>query len=171
MMAVMFKFCIFPLLFIIYCNKIYCQQTARASVTATIINPVGTQNAASVISARLNPVNTNDVVRMKSNRIGIENNKTLNSGSEESGSSLFHVVSNDCIYAITISYDPLMSSQNVTGETMQIESLSVLPSAKNNSKSASPDDFLIWGKFKTANKQTAGQYSTSNPTAIIVHFN
>lgn len=146
--------------------------TATATVFANIIIPVGTEKSGEMmIAGSFYADKKPGIVKLSSNGIIANGNTSLTDLQEKAGIPSFHVVCDQYIYSITISFDPLIINRNAVLETMRVGSVTVLP--VNQKKTGQPvaDSYSIGATVHVGPSQAPGQYVSGNPCIVTVNFN
>ncbi len=146
--------------------------TVNASVSVDIIIPVGTEKSGEImIAGSFYAGKESGIVKLSSNNVFVNDRAGLKDPQEKEKSPSFHVVCNQHVYAITLSYDPIIINPGSVKETMQIESVTILPVTKKKSGELVSDSYSIGATLRVGPSQAPGQYIADKPCTVTVNFN
>ena len=146
--------------------------TITASVSADIIIPVGTEKSGEImIAGNFYAGKESGIVKLTSNNIFVNDRANVKDPKGKTESPSFHVICDQHVYAITLSYDPLIITPGSVQETMQLESVTLLPVTKKKSGELISDTYSIAATVRVGPYQAPGKYIANNPCIVTVNFN
>jgi hypothetical protein len=146
--------------------------TTTASISADIIVPVGTEKSGEMmIVGNFYAGKKTGTVELSSSGIVANGNTALKELQEKAGIPSFHVVCDQYIYSITLSFDPLIINTDTARETMRVESVTILPVTENKLGQLVSDRYSIGATVCVDPSQAPGQYIAGSPCRITFNFN
>jgi hypothetical protein len=145
--------------------------SATATVSATIISPIGTTKLEDLSFGRFS---TNS----KSGSIALEDGGTLKvsggiklSENKETGEpAIFSITGDAGSYHISLQPEPIILKRKDGSETMKVSSFTISSSSKAKGNTIT-ETLAIGATLNVGASQAEGRYVTNTPFAVTVHFN
>jgi len=147
------------------------QISATATAAATFVLPVGTENSFNLMKGSFKPGMEPGIVEINYNGKNLTDKVRLSSVAEKVELPSFRVVSDQSIYSITFSYDPVIINESASNESIRIESLEILKEKKSNNEEIKSEKYSIGASIRIGPSQIPGFYSANSPCAVTINYN
>jgi hypothetical protein len=145
--------------------------SAVASTSVDVITPVGAKKTGDMITGVFFPGKEDGIVKIMHTGSEFSSSFDLRSITKEQEIPAVQILGSESVYAITYTLGPLISNKNAEKETMNVDSILILPISDQDTGKNASERFTIGARLRIGPSQAPGHYSSESPCTIIIHFN
>jgi hypothetical protein len=151
--------------------QLYGQSSARAGVSVTILEPVGTQKLQDLNFGTFKVGASSGSVELYSSRTRSSSGGVrLYETNEEASMATFKVINNQQAFSVTLPSEPLKLIRIGGTETMAVGSLSIL-GLDEKEVNGSNQPIAIGATLHAGASQPAGEYTITTPLRVNINYN